>query len=78
MRNMSHGPWYFEEFKVRVVELLEEAGHNAGSESQAVKTVASSLALVQETLRRWSKSQDGLAVPSLSARQAQEEVKRLA
>ena len=75
---MSPGPWYFEEFKVRVVELLEEAGHNAGSESQAVKTVASSLAIVQETLRRWSKSQDGLAVPSLSARQAQEEVKRLA
>ena len=39
--NMSHGTWYFEEFMVRVVELLEEAGHNARCESQAVKTVAS-------------------------------------
>lgn len=58
-----------EGFTVRVVELLEQARHNAGSESQAVKTVASSLAIAQETLRRWSKSQDGLAVPSLSARQ---------
>ena len=75
---MSHGTWYFEEFRVRVVEFLEEAGHNAGSESQAVKTVASWLAIAQETLRRWSKSQDGLAVSSVSARQAQDEVKRLA
>lgn len=78
MRNMSHGPWYFEEFKVRVVEFLEQARHNARSESQAVKIVASWLAIVQEALRRWSKSQDGLAVPSVSARQAQDEVKRLA
>ena len=60
-----------------MVELLEQARHNARSESQAVKTVASWLAIVQETLRRWSKSQDGLAVPSVSARQAQEEVKGL-
>ena len=67
-----------EEFKVRVVEFLEQARHNAGSESEAVKTVASWLAIAQETLRRWSKSQDGLAVPSVSARQAQDEVKRLA
>ena len=77
MRNMSHGTWYFEEFMVRVVELLGEVRYNARSESQAVKTVASWLAIVQETLRRWSKSQDGLAVPSVSARQAQGEVKRL-
>ena len=61
-----------------MVEFLEQAGHNAGSESEAVKIVASWLAIVQETLRRWSKSQDGLAVPSVSARQAQDEVKRLA
>ena len=58
-----------EGFTVRVVEFLEQARHNAGSESEAVKTVASSLGIAQETLRRWSKSQDGLAVPSLSARQ---------
>lgn len=77
MRNMSHGTWYFEEFMVRVVELLGEVRYNARSESQAVKTVASWLGIVQETLRRWSKSQDGLAVPSLSAWQAQDEVKRL-
>ena len=74
---MSHGTRYSEEFKVCAVELLEEARHNARSESEAVKTVASSLGIAQETLRRWSKSQDGLAVPSVSARQAQEEVKRL-
>ena len=60
MRNMSHGTWYFEEFMVRVVELLGEVRYNARSESQAVKTVASWLGIVQETLRRWSKSQDGL------------------
>lgn len=64
-----------EEFKVRAVEFLEEARYNARFESQAVKTVASSLGIAQETLRRWSKSQDGLAVPFLSARQAQDEVK---
>ena len=34
-----------EEFKVRVVEFLEQARHNAGSESEAVKTVASWLAI---------------------------------
>ena len=61
-----------------MVEFLEEARHNAGSESQAVKIVASWLAIVQEILRWWSKSQDGLAVPSVSARQAQGEVKRFA
>ena len=60
-----------------MVEFLEQARHNARSESQAVKIVASWLAIVQEALRRWSKSQDGLAVPSVSARQAQDEVKRL-
>lgn len=41
MRNMGHGTRYSEEFTVRAVELLEEARHNARSESQAVKTVAS-------------------------------------
>ena len=61
-----------------MVEFLGQAGHNAGCELEAVKIVASWLAIVQETLRRWSKSQDGLAVPSVSARQAQDEVKRLA
>ena len=61
-----------------MVEFLEEARHNAGSESEAVKIVASWLAIVQEILRWWSKSQDGLAVPSVSARQAQGEVKRFA
>ena len=64
---MEHG--ISEGFTVRVVEFLEQARHNARSESQAVKTVASWLAIAQETLRRWSKSQDGFAVPSLSARQ---------
>lgn len=34
-----------EGFTVRVVELFEQARHNAGSESEAVKTVASSLAI---------------------------------
>ena len=72
---MEHG--ISEEFTVCVVEFLEEARHNARSESQAVKTVASWLAIVQETLHRWSKSQDGLAVSSVSARQVQDEVKRL-
>lgn len=73
---MEHG--ISEEFKVGAVGLLEEACYNARSESEAVRTVASWLAIAQETLRRWSKSQDGLAVPFLSARQAQNEVKRLA
>lgn len=72
---MSHGTRYSEEFKVRAVGFLEEARYNARFESEAVKTVASSLGIAQETLRRWSKSQDGLAVPFLSARQAQDEVK---
>ena len=72
---MEHG--ISEGFTVRVVELLEQARYNARCESEAVKTVASSLGIVQETLRRWSKSQDGLAVSSVSARQAQDEVKRL-
>ena len=62
---MEHG--ISEGFTVGALEFLEEAGHNARCESQAVKTVASWLAIAQETLRRWSKSQDGLAVPSLSA-----------
>lgn len=57
---MEHG--ISEEFKVRAVGLLEEARYNARFESGAVKTVASSLAIAQETLRRWSKSQDGLAL----------------
>ena len=36
---MEHG--ISEEFTVCVVEFLEEAGHNARCESEAVKTVAS-------------------------------------
>lgn len=61
-----------------MVGLLEEVRYNARFESQVVRTVASSLGIAQETLRRWSKSQDGLAVSFLSARQAQDEVKGLA
>lgn len=72
---MEHG--ISEGFKVGALEFLEQARYNAGCESEAVKIVVSWLAIAQETLRRWSKSQDGLAVPSLSAWQAQGEVKRL-
>lgn len=74
---MKQGKRYSTEFKTRAIELLEETRTTAQSESEAVATIVSSLGIAQETLHRWSKIADARAVPSLSARHAQEEVKRL-
>ena len=74
---MNQGKRYSQEFRTRAVELLEETRTNTKSDNKAIIRVASSLGISHETLRRWSRAADAQAFPSLSARQAQEELKRL-
>lgn len=70
---------YTKEFREKALRLLEESRANHSSETKAVASVASSLGIAPETLRRWRNKADR-AVMAQSARGAEEtgaELKRL-
>ena len=76
---MAKGIRYTREFREKALRLLEESRANHASETRAVVSVASSLGIAPETLRRWRNMADR-TVDSRSGRGAEEtaaELKRL-
>ncbi|RSX58439.1 transposase [Bifidobacterium samirii] len=70
---------YTKEFQAKALRLLEESRANHSSETKAVASVAQSLGISPETLRRWRNKADRTAAAQCAtgAEEAAAELKRL-
>lgn len=70
---------YTKEFQARALRLLEESRANHSSETKAVASVAQSLGIAPETLRRWRNKADRTTAErsAIGAEETAAELKRL-